>query len=69
MKRMLKGVHGGLHLGYIKTLLFPEQFSYDIPMPLSSISFSKFTDKQESNLATLNGSGMLVWYPRTNCGP
>lgn len=38
-------------------------------MPLSSISYSKFTDKQETNLATLDGSGMLVWYPRTNCGP
>lgn len=67
---MLKDVNGGLHIGYIKTLLFPEQFSYEIPMPLSSVSYSKFTDKQEINITPgTDGSGMLVWYPRTNGGP
>lgn len=70
MKRLMKERYGGVSIGYIRTLIFPEQYSYDIPMPLSSISYSKFTDKQDIKITPgADGSGMLVWYPRTNGGP
>jgi len=34
-----------IDVGYIRTVLFPEFYSYDIPQPLSNISYSRFTDK------------------------
>jgi hypothetical protein len=40
-----KNVNSGVDIGYLKTVLFPEQYSYDIPFPLTSVSFCKFTDK------------------------
>jgi len=40
-----KKMNNGIDIGYLKTVLFPEQYSYDIPFPLTSVSFCKFTDK------------------------
>ena len=70
IKEMLQYNNSGVDIDYIRTVLFPEQFSYDIPLPLSSISYSRFTDKQEIHITPgSDGSGMLVFYPRTNGGP
>jgi hypothetical protein len=60
----------GINVGYLKTVLFPEQFSYEIPLPMSSISYAKFTDKQEMTINTgWKGEGMVLWFPRANGGP
>ncbi len=62
-----------IDIGYLRTVLFPELYGYDIPQPLSNMSYCRFTDKQEATLGTgtdgSNGCGMIVWYPKTNYGP
>jgi hypothetical protein len=59
-----------IDIGYIKTIIFPETNFYDVPQPLSSISFSRFSHKDEAMINTgPTGSGMLVWYPRCVNGP
>ena len=55
-------------IGYIKTLLFPELYNSDIPQPMSTQSYTRFTDKKEISVPS-NGESMLLWYPKTNCGP
>jgi hypothetical protein len=63
-------MNAGIDIGYLKTVMFPEQYSYDIPFPLTSVSFCKFTDKQEILVNTgTNGAGTILWYPRTTAGP
>lgn len=70
----------GVDLGYLKTILFPEYFKYDIPSPLTNLSYCKFDDKQDAIIATggvnasagvtaISGTGMLLWFPRVTSGP
>ncbi len=44
-KAMKQKYNRGIDLGYIKTILFPEYFKYDIPSPLTNLSYCKFDDK------------------------
>jgi len=60
--------HNQVDMGYIKTLLFPELYNSDIPQPMSTQSYTRFTDKKEITFSS-KGSGILVWYPKTNIGP
>jgi hypothetical protein len=37
---------------------------------MSSISYAKFTDKQEMTISTgPKGEGMILWFPRATGGP
>ena len=54
--------------GYIKTLLFPELYNADIPQPMSTQSYCRFTDKKELTFKS-GQNGMLIWYPKVNYGP
>jgi hypothetical protein len=60
--------HMGIDVGYIKTLLFPELYNADIPQPMSTQSYCRFTDKKEISLSS-KGNGMLIWYPKVTIGP
>lgn len=60
---------GSIDIGYIKTVVFPEDNFFDIPQPLSTISFSRFSHKDETIISTGNGSGMMLWFPRCTSGP
>jgi hypothetical protein len=41
-----------IDIGYIKTVIFPENNFSDVPQPLSSISFSRFSHKDEAIINT-----------------
>lgn len=72
-KHLKNKSQSSIDIGYIRTVLFPELYSYDIPQPLSNISFSRFTDKQEATVNTgndgFNGAGLILWFPKVNYGP
>lgn len=60
----------GIDLGYLKTVLFPEFFSYDIPQPLTNLAYCRFDDKQDATINTgPSGAGLILWFPRTTQGP
>lgn len=62
--------HNSIDIGYLKTVLFPELYNADIPQPMSTQSYSRFSDKKEITLSTgQDGSGLFIWYPKTNMGP
>ncbi len=63
-----------IDIGYIRTVLFPELYSYDIPQPLSMISYSRFTSTFTLSIKTGvddggSGAGFAVWYPKVSFGP
>lgn len=65
---LLAKASDGIDHGYIKTILFPELYSADIPQPMSTQSYCRFTDKKELSIVS-GGEGMLIWYPKVNNGP
>lgn len=63
----------GVDVNYIRTVLFPEMYNGDIPLPLSNIAYCRFTHKAEmtimANTAKDNNDGCLVFLPRSTVGP
>gem|GEM_PF-6383934 len=67
---LVGNMKGKVDIGYIKTVIFPEDNFFDIPQPLSTMSFSRFSHKDEAIINTgPAGQGLLLWYPRTTSGP
>lgn len=46
-ERMSMASNNGVDVGYVKTLLFPELYNADVPQPLSTQSYCRFSDKKE----------------------
>lgn len=67
-ERLAMASNNGIDVGYIKTLLFPELYNADVPQPLSTQSYCRFSDKKEYTFES-KGAGLLIWYPKTMTGP
>ena len=60
--------NAGIDVGYLRTLLFPELYNADVPQPLSTQSYCRFTDKKEWTISSAT-QGMLIWFPKVTQGP
>lgn len=67
-ERMMMASNNGVDVGYVKTLLFPELYNADVPQPLSTQSYCRFSDKKEMTFGS-SSQGLLIWYPKTMVGP
>jgi hypothetical protein len=66
-EQLMARSHMGIDVGYLKTLLYPELYNSDVPQPLSTQSYCRFTDKKELTIQSLS-NGMLLWYPKVTHG-
>ena len=57
LKALEKKFHKGVDMNYIRTVLFPETYSFDIPQPMSNLSYARFSDKQD---AIINTAGVIA---------
>lgn len=51
-EQLMVKANNGVDVGYLRTLLFPELYNADVPQPLSTQSYCRFTDKKEWTISS-----------------